>query len=193
VTGSWTSSEDATAGTDALQGGIKMNSEERRMRIGELLSESDRPVKGSALADAMGVTRQVIVKDIAILRAAGEKIISTPEGYLKQKDQKQYQRKVFAVVHGSREIEDELSTIVKFGGIIEDVIVEHELYGELRGMLMLKTLYDVQRFIEKVRKSKSEPLMALTGGIHLHTVMAESSEILDRIEEELRSKKYLAT
>jgi len=170
-----------------------MNSEDRRKRIGELLSKSDNPVKGGTLAEMLGVTRQVIVKDIAILRAAGEKIISTPEGYLKQKDQRHYERKVFAVVHGSGDIEDELSTIVKFGGIIEDVIVEHEIYGELRGMLMLKTLYDVQRFIEKIRSSKSEPLMALTGGIHLHTVMAESSEILDKIEEELRSKKYLAT
>jgi hypothetical protein len=170
-----------------------MNSEDRRKKIGELLGESDNPIKGGSLADRMGVTRQVIVKDIAMLRASGEKIISTPEGYLKQKDQRHYQRRVFAVVHGSGEIEDELSTIVKFGGIIEDVIVEHELYGELRGMLMLKTLYDVQRFVEKVKSSKSEPLMALTGGIHLHTVMSESSEILDRIEEELRGKGYLAT
>ena len=170
-----------------------MNSEARRKRIGEMLTVSENPIKGVTLAEEMGVTRQVIVKDIAILRAGGEKIISTPEGYIKQNDQKHYYKKVLAVVHNSDEIEDELSTIVKFGGIIEDVIVEHEIYGEIRGMLMLKTLYDVQKFIEKTKSSKSEPLMALTGGIHLHTVMAESMEILDKIEEELRRKKYLAT
>ena len=110
-----------------------------------------------------------------------------------QKDQMHYYKKVLAVVHNSDEIEDELNIIVKYGGIIEDVIVEHEIYGEIRGMLMLKTLYDVQRFIEKIKSSKSEPLMALTGGIHLHTVMAESREILDKIEDELRTRKYLAT
>lgn len=170
-----------------------MNSEARRKKIEELLRSGENPVKGNTLAEEMGVTRQVIVKDIAILRAAGEKIISTPEGYMIQKDQQRYFRKVFAVVHSSDDIEDELSTIVKFGGIIEDVIVEHEIYGEIRGMMMLKTLYDVQKFIEKIKSSKSEPLMALTGGIHLHTVMAESVEILDKIEDELRGKKYLAT
>ncbi len=170
-----------------------MNSETRRKSIGELLRESENPVKGGELAQNMGVTRQVIVKDIAILRAGGERIISTPEGYIMQKDQKNYCKKVLAVVHNSDEIEDELSIIVKYGGIIEDVIVEHEIYGEIRGMMMLKTLYDVQKFIEKIKSSKSEPLMALTGGIHLHTVMAESPEILDKIEDELRTRKYLAT
>jgi len=170
-----------------------MNSEARRRKIDELLRASENPVKGGELAERMGVTRQVIVRDIAILRAGGERIISTPEGYMRQKDQKRYYRKVLAVVHSSEEIEDELSIIVKYGGIIEDVIVEHEIYGEIRGMMMLRTLYDVQKFIEKIRSSKSEPLMALTGGIHLHTVMAESREILDKIEDELRSRKYLAT
>jgi transcriptional regulator of NAD metabolism len=170
-----------------------MNSETRRKTIGELLRSSDNPVKGGELAERMGVTRQVIVKDIAILRAGGERIISTPVGYLMQKDQMHYYKKVLAVVHNSDEIEDELNIIVKYGGIIEDVIVEHEIYGEIRGMMMLKTLYDVQRFIEKIKSSKSEPLMALTGGIHLHTVMAESREILDKIEDELRTRKYLAT
>jgi len=169
-----------------------MNSESRRKTINEMLEVSKNPIKGSTLAKDMGVTRQVIVKDIAILRAQGKKIISTSEGYIKQEDQKHYFKKVLALSHKADEIEDELSTIVKFGGIIEDVIVEHEIYGEIRGMLMLKTLYDVQKFVDKIKITKSEPLMALTGGIHLHTIMAEDKEILERIEEELKKKNYLA-
>ena len=110
-----------------------MNSELRRKKIDDMLTESENPVKGNVFAEMMGVTRQIIVKDIAILRAEGKKIISTPEGYIKQKEKKQYYSRVFAVVHNSDNIEDELSIIVKFGGIVEDVIVEHEIYGEIRG------------------------------------------------------------
>ncbi len=170
-----------------------MNSQSRRNMIDERLSKSDKPVKGSTLADELGVTRQVIVKDIAILRAQGEKIIATPEGYIKAQESNHVYRKVIATCHKSGEIEDELSIMVKFGGIIEDVIVEHPLYGEIKGMLMIKTLYDVQNFVKRINEYKAEPLMVLTGGVHLHTVAAESNEILEKIEEELKAKKYLIT
>jgi transcriptional regulator of NAD metabolism len=170
-----------------------LNSESRRKTIDDRLSKSDKPVKGSTLAEELGVTRQVIVKDIAILRAQGEKIIATPDGYIKAKEQNHVFRKVIATCHKSDEIEEELSIMVKFGGIIEDVIVEHPLYGVIKAMLMIKTLYDVQNFVKKIKEYKAEPLMVLTGGIHLHTVAAESNEILEKIEEELNNKKYLIT
>jgi transcriptional regulator of NAD metabolism len=170
-----------------------MNSEARRKIIDKMLIKSENPIKGNSLADELGVTRQVIVKDIAIMRAKGEKIIATPEGYIKSKDHKHYYRKVIAICHKPDDIEDELSIIVKFGGIIEDVIVEHALYGEIKGMLMIKTLYDVQNFIKKLKEYKAEPLMILTGGVHLHTIMAESEEILEKIEQELKNKNYLVT
>lgn len=168
-----------------------MNSESRRNVIDERLSVSKKPIKGNALAEEFGVTRQVIVKDIAILRAKGENIIATPEGYMKAGDQKHLYRKVIATCHKAEEIEDELGTIVKFGGIIEDVVVEHPLYGEIKGMLMIKTLYDVQNFVKKINEFKAEPLMVLTGGVHLHTVAAENYEIIEKIEQELKNKKYL--
>jgi len=168
-----------------------MNSEARRKIIHEMLIKSEPPIKGNFIADELGVTRQVIVKDIAIMRAKGEKIIATPEGYLIYKDQNHFHKKVIAVCHKAEDIEDELSIIVKFGGIIEDVIVEHALYGELKAMLMIKTLYDVQKFIKRLKEYKAEPLMVLTGGVHLHSIMAESQEILDKIENELKNKDYL--
>ena len=168
-----------------------MNSEERRKIIYEMLIKNENPIKGNGLAEELGVTRQVIVKDIAIMRAKGEKIIATPEGYIMPKEQKHYLKKVIAVCHKSEDIEDELSIIVKFGGIIEDVIVEHALYGEIKAMLMIKTLYDVQNFITKLQEYKAEPLMVLTGGVHLHSIMAESQDILDKIETELKINNYL--
>jgi len=170
-----------------------MNSESRRKIINELLIKKNNPIKGSSLAEELGVTRQVIVKDIAILRAQGEKIIATPEGYIKSKDHKHFYKKVIATSHKSDEIEDELSIVVKFGGIIEDVIVEHPLYGEIKGMLMIKTLYDVQKFVKRIKDFNAEPLMVLTGGVHLHTIMAESEEIIEKIEQELKNKNYLIT
>lgn len=172
-------------------GGVNMNSKDRRKRIKDFLYESQEPLKGENLAKNLGVTRQIIVKDIAILRASGIKIIATPKGYIISEDKKNSIRKVLALKHKPEEIEDELETIIKFGGIIEDVIIEHRLYGEIRGMLMIKTLYDVQNFVNKVNRYNSEPLLILTGGVHLHTITVESKDALDNIITELKNKNYL--
>lgn len=168
-----------------------MNSKERRKYIEDLLKITDMPQKGHVLSEELGVTRQIIVKDIAILRAEGKKIIATPEGYLMPNEEKRLVKRVMAFSHKSDNIEDELKTIVKFGGIIEDVIIEHSLYGEIKGMLMIKTFYDVENFIKKVNDHKAEPLLMLTGGIHLHTISAENDEVMSNITRELKNKMYL--
>lgn len=169
-----------------------MNSKERRNYILHKLIKFVEPLKGHLLAAELGVTRQIIVKDIAILRAEGKNIIATPEGYIIPKDSIPRVRKVIAVCHRSDDIEEELKSIVKYGGIIEDVIVEHRLYGEMRGMLMIKTLDDVQNFMNKFREVKAEPLLSLTGGIHIHTIEAESEEVMSKIINELKAKNFLA-
>jgi uncharacterized protein len=168
-----------------------MSSKERRKLIEELLIKRGEPQKGQDLAKEFGVTRQVIVKDIAILRAEGVNIIATPEGYITPKHEKHRIKRIIAVSHRSESIENEMTCIVKFGGTIEDVIIEHPLYGEMRGMLMIKTLYDVQKFIEKFKEYKAEPLSALTGGVHLHTIEADNEETMDRILSELNARQYL--
>jgi len=168
-----------------------MGSKERRKLIEEILKNRPEPQKGQNLAREFGVTRQVIVKDIAILRASGVDIIATPEGYMISKENKQKIKRVIAVSHKPENIEDELTCIVSFGGTIENVIIEHPLYGEIRGMLMVKNLYDVQNFIEKSKKYKAEPLSALTKGVHLHTIEADNEEIMQRILNALKEKKYL--
>lgn len=168
-----------------------MNSKERREYIEKLLKSNDTPQKGHILAESLGVTRQIIVKDIAILRAEGKKIIATPEGYLMSEEEKSVVKRVMAFSHKADDIEDELKTIVKFGGIVEDVIVEHPLYGEIKGMLMIKTLYDVENFINRIKDYRAEPLLILTGGVHLHTIRAENNEIIENIIQELNNKNYL--
>lgn len=168
-----------------------MNSKERREYIEELLKKSDVPKKGNYIAEELGVTRQVIVKDIAILRAEGKRIIATPDGYLMSKEGKNMIKKIMAFSHQTEGIEDELKTIVKFGGIVEDVVIEHSLYGEIKGMLMVKNLYDVENFISKLNSYKAEPLLVLTGGVHLHSILAESPEAIDNITRELKFKGYL--
>jgi uncharacterized protein len=169
-----------------------MNSKERRNYVLSQLIKTSEPQKGHLLAAEIGVTRQVIVKDIAILRAEGMDIIATPEGYMIPRENRPRVSRILAVCHRSEDIEEELKCIVKYGGIIEDVIVEHRLYGEIRGMLMIKTLEDIQNFMKRFKEVKAEPLLSLTGGVHIHTIEAESEEIIEKIINELRSKNFLA-
>ncbi|MFL0251287.1 transcription repressor NadR [Clostridium neuense] len=168
-----------------------MNSDERRNSIRKKLEDEGRPIKGSALAKEFGVTRQIIVKDIAILRAEGSDIFATPKGYIINKSNTNIVKRVIAVSHKPEEIEDELNSIVKFGGTAYDVVIEHSLYGEIRGVLMVKTPYDVQNFMEKLNKHRAEPLCILTGGVHLHTIIANSEEDLNKIINELNEKGYI--
>ena len=61
-----------------------MNGEERRSQILQILTDSTKPVAGTLLAQRLNVSRQVIVQDIALLRANGTAIFSTNKGYLLQ-------------------------------------------------------------------------------------------------------------
>ena len=168
-----------------------MNSKERRDYIKNLLGKNNISYKGQLLAEELGVTRQVIVKDIAITRAEGVNIISTPEGYLIPNEEINYVKRVIAVAHSKEDIYSELECIVKFGGIVEDVTVEHSLYGEIRAMLMIKTLIDIENFTKKFKEFSAEPLSSLTKGVHLHTIKADNEEIIECIIKELEDKNYL--
>ncbi|MBU3205194.1 transcription repressor NadR [Clostridium algidicarnis] len=168
-----------------------MNSKDRRQSIEKILLEANNAKKGSELAVTFGVTRQVIVKDVALLRASGINIIATPEGYIIPKIQVDSIRKVIVLSHTKDEIEEELKIIVRFGGVIEDVIVEHPLYGEIKAMLMIKTYEDIKNFLSRFNSSNAQPLSTLTFGVHIHTITAESIEIMDKIMSELRHRGFL--
>ncbi|MDD4564592.1 MAG: transcription repressor NadR [Eubacteriales bacterium] len=168
-----------------------MTGEERRNRILKILQQSHEPVSGTELAGQLGVSRQVIVQDIALLRAVNRNIISTTKGYVLYYQKNQKANRCFMVKHTDEQIEDELCTIVDNGGKVLDVIVIHEIYGEISAGLILKNRSDVYDFVTKIQENKTVPLKGLTGGVHLHTVEADSEEILDAIEKKLREKNYL--
>lgn len=168
-----------------------MTGEERRKKIIEILQESEEPVSGTELAKRLNVSRQVIVQDIALLRAVNRNIISTTKGYVLYYQELQKVNRCFLVRHSDEEIEDELCIIVDNGGKVLDVIVMHDIYGEISTGLIIKNRKDVYDFLEKLKGHKTVPLKELTGGVHLHTVEADSESILDSIEQKLREKNYL--
>lgn len=165
----------------------------RRKMILEILHSEQQPVSGTELAGRLGVSRQVIVQDIALLRATDKNILSTNKGYILfvEKQEIGRKRRTYKVKHKDEAILDELNTIVDNGGKIRDVVVEHEIYGQIAADLIINSRADAEAFVKKVEEYRTSPLCSLTGGVHFHTVEADTEEILDRIENELYKKSYL--
>ncbi len=168
-----------------------MNADERREKIIKVITESREAVSGGSLAKELGVSRQVIVQDIALLKAAGSDILSTNKGYVLNNAYPEYTR-VFKVRHTNEQTEDELTAIVDMGGTVEDVFVWHRLYGKIEAKLGISSRRGVRQYIEGLQSGKSSELMNITSGYHYHTVRADSEETLDLIENTLREKEYIA-
>lgn len=166
-----------------------MEGEKRRNKIITDLKKSDTPLSGSYFAKQYKVSRQVVVQDIALLRAAGYDIISTTKGYVVS-GSASFSR-VFNVSHDDNQIRDELNTFVDLGGYVVDVIVDHPIYGTIRADLNVHSRKDVEEFMSKLEAGTATPLNHLTSGEHRHTVETEDMETLDLIAKELKSKGYL--
>jgi transcriptional regulator of NAD metabolism len=166
-------------------------SEKRQEMILQILSDQATPVSGSDLARDLSVSRQVIVQDVAILRAKGYRIMATPQGYLyPQRDNAN--QAVLAVRHFRQDTEDELNIMVDHGLKVINVIVEHPLYGEIRGCLMMNSRQDVKRFLKELDKEEATLLSSLTNGVHLHTVEYDMPEDLEEACQALRNRGLLA-
>lgn len=146
-----------------------MEASMRRRQIQLELRRAERPVSATALAEQFGVSRQIIVGDVALLRASGVEISATPRGYMLRQEAPGLIRTV-ACRHTAEEMESELNAIVDQGCTVLDVIVEHPIYGQLTGPLQLHSRYDVQQFVARCRQADAAPLSQLTEGIHLHTL-----------------------
>lgn len=168
-----------------------MEGNKRREKILEMLLVEDMPLSGVKLAGLFEVSRQVVVQDIALLRAKGYDILATARGYILNKEASSMVSRVVMVKHSQDALEDELNTIVDNGGRVKDAIINHPVYGELVGGLMLKNRRDVQMFMNKVAEENAYPLLHLTQGVHMHTIESTSEEELDIIEKELENKGYL--
>ncbi len=167
-----------------------MTGNERRSLILQRLSNAAAPLSGLALGQELGVSRQVIVGDVALLRSAGETIMATPRGYLFGREHDGIVHQI-AVKHTSDETEAELNAIVDQGCTVKDVIVEHPLYGQLTGSLQLSSRYDVSQFISRCREADAKPLSELTGGIHLHTVSCPDEASFARVLDDLKKLSFL--
>ena len=165
-----------------------MTTEERRKAILETLKDSQSPCNASVLAEMYGVSRQVIVTDIALLRASGNEINATPRGYIMSREQTGVVRRIVSR-HNSYDTGKELYLIVDNGCTVLDVVIEHPVYGELVGSLQLKSRYDVGQFLAK--SAQSQPLSALTGGVHLHTIACPDEESFQRVYEALKAEGFL--
>lgn len=167
-----------------------MNGEERRERILDYIKQSPRPVSGTRLAQEFQVSRQIIVQDIALLRAQNQDILSTHRGYVFHGPV--LASRVFYVCHKDDEILDELNLIVDCGGKVEDVFISHEVYGQLRARLSVDSRKKAAEFVRDIENGKSSPLKNITSGYHYHTVFADCEKTLDEIEEELFRGGFLA-
>ncbi len=170
-----------------------MEAVERRKKIIEIVSKADGPITGSELSELLDVTRQVVVQDVALLRASGTPIFATSSGYLMlDMNAKKLPLKVFTCRHLTLEqAEAELMIIVENGGRVRDVIIEHPVYGEITGTLMLNTIESVKNLIERLRRKDSLMLSSIVDGVHMHTIEATSEAELLLIEKKLREAGIL--
>lgn len=167
-------------------------SEDRRQRLAELLATSSKPLSGTELGQRLGATRQTVVQDVAILRARGEPIVATARGYMVASALVPTRhRALLAVRHRPDQTADELSTLLDLGLRVVDVVVDHPVYGEIRGALMLESQEDLREWLRGLQERRAHLLSELTDGTHLHTVEAPRLDLLDRAREALRQRGYL--
>ena len=168
-----------------------MDASRRRVRILDYLRAAKAPVSATALAKKLSVSRQIIVGDVALLRAAGEAVTATPRGYVLDRPRPGLTRTV-ACLHSGADMGRELTMMVDQGCTVVNVIVEHPVYGQLTGPLDLSSGYDFTEFIRKVEENAARPLSLLTDGIHLHTLRCPDEGAFERTAAALEEAGFLA-
>ena len=170
-----------------------MTGEQRRNQILDMLMQQSSPLSGTALANLLHVSRQVIVQDIALMRAENHSILSTNKGYIYRTPETEYlqPKRVFFIRHDTDQVLEEFMTVIELGGKILDVAVEHEIYGQIRVDLLIENAQDAHEFFEKLLSCRDNLLKVLTDDCHYHTVAAPSEKLLDLIEAELKAKGFL--
>lgn len=167
---------------------MSLDGSTRREAIVKYLSSKTNPVSGTELAKRFGVSRQIIVQDIALLRAENRNILSTNKGYVlfHPQDKRSGCTAVIMVRHTMEQTMEEMRAIVDYGGSMLDVFVDHDLYGQIRVDLVINDIQDATEFCNKMKNSSSKPLKALTEDCHYHTIKAPSDKALELIMKELK-------
>ncbi|NBJ68019.1 MULTISPECIES: transcription repressor NadR [Clostridia] len=170
----------------------KLFGEERRNLILSLLKNANTPITGGELAKRTNVSRQVIVNDVTLLKARKEPIIATSQGYmyLSPKADRSVE-KTIACQHTPDQAEAELIILVDHGITVKDVTIEHLVYGDLTASIMVSNRKEVEQFIHKITSTGAAYLSELTGGVHLHTLLADKEEQLNEAEMALKQAGFL--
>lgn len=168
-----------------------MDKNERQLKILKLIKETNSPLSASKIGQMLGVSRQLVVGDIALLRASGYEIVATPRGYIMNSSQTKDNIYTIACIHLPSQMEEELNIIVDEGAEVIDVIVEHPVYGQLVGNLHLSSRRDVKNFVDLVNLSQAGMLSSLSNGIHLHTIKCKDDEVYLTILERLKEHHLL--
>lgn len=166
-----------------------MSGEQRREQIVNLLKSQTNPINATDLAKTFSVTRQIIVADVALLRASGYKIRAEHKGYVIEKEISTGLLKQIVVKHGKEEVKEEFYAIVDNGGRVLDVIVEHKMYGTISVKLDISTRFDADNFVSEINKAGISPLSALTEGLHIHTISVTDNACFERIVARLKQLK----
>lgn len=169
-----------------------MTTAERRKEILDILKKTDTPVPARALAARFGMSRQVIVQDMAVIRASTSGILSTARGYIIHQDSVERCSREFKVRHQEADTQSELNLIVDCGGHVKNISISHRVYGRISADMDIRSRQDVAEFTEALKDSSSSVLSTATSGYHYHLVEAASRERLDMIEEKLREAGFLA-
>ena len=167
-----------------------MNTAERRGEILKILHNADAPVAARELAGKFGVSRQVIVQDLAVIRASTPGILSTTKGYVIQQDSSCSRE--FKVRHSQDKAAEELNLIVDCGGHVKNISISHRVYGRVSAEMDIRSRQDVSEFVQALQNSHSTVLSNATSGYHYHLVEAASEERLELIEEQLKKAGFLA-
>ena len=163
----------------------------RSIELMNRLKQEKRPLSGTELAKEFGVSRQVIVQDLAVIRASRPNIISTNRGYILQQQETGCLRE-FKVRHTPEQAEQELNLIVDHGGRVKNISISHRVYGRITAEMDIRSRQDVQEFLQALAGGASTVLSTATDGYHYHLVEAATPDRLDLIGQALQDAGFLA-
>ena len=88
-------------------------------------------------------------------------------------------------------MEEELRTIVDLGGCVDNVMVNHKVYGHMEAELDINSIRKVELFMKDIRSGKSRQLKNITSDYHYNKVSGDNEEVLDMIQDALQKKGFL--
>ncbi len=161
---------------------------ERRNAIFECIKNQVSPISGNSLAKQCGVSRQIIVQDIALLRAEGYPIISTSNGYVM--NEMQCASRKLKLSYNDSNMEDEMFTVVDHGGKIKEICIQSSIYGTLVANVNINSRVKVIEFMKILQENKCNSLESVADQAIFQTIEASNYDVLDTIEQVLSHKGY---